>query len=62
MVVGLLYDVRLSIPSVQVDKYTDPREACSAITGESSKLWLEHESRTDDITMIIVHIKDLNTV
>ncbi|KAG6431135.1 hypothetical protein SASPL_109210 [Salvia splendens] len=30
--------VRLSIPSVQVDKYTDPREACSAITGESYKL------------------------
>ncbi|XP_057771903.1 probable protein phosphatase 2C 35 [Salvia miltiorrhiza] len=45
-----------------VNKYVDPREACSAIAGESYKLWLEHESRTDDITMIIVHIKDLNTV
>ena len=52
---------RLSIPTVQVNKYVDPREACSAIAGESYKLWLENESRTDDITMIIVHIKDLNT-
>ncbi|XP_044498045.1 probable protein phosphatase 2C 35 [Mangifera indica] len=38
--------------------YTDPRDACSAIAGESYKLWLEHENRTDDITIIIVNIKD----
>lgn len=45
-----------------VNKHADPRDACSAIAGESYKLWLENESRTDDITMIIVHINDLNTV
>ncbi|KAK3127882.1 hypothetical protein QOZ80_7AG0579680 [Eleusine coracana subsp. coracana] len=41
-----------------VAMYQDPREACSAIAAESYKLWLEHENRTDDITIIIVHIRD----
>ncbi|PRQ38957.1 putative protein-serine/threonine phosphatase [Rosa chinensis] len=41
-------------------KYSDPRDACAAIAGESYKLWLEHENRTDDITIIIVHIKGLS--
>ncbi|WCJ23622.1 Protein phosphatase 2C family protein [Euphorbia peplus] len=40
-----------------VGRYTDPRDACAAIAGESYKLWLDHENRTDDITIIIVHIK-----
>ncbi|XP_065863485.1 probable protein phosphatase 2C 35 [Euphorbia lathyris] len=40
-----------------VTRYTDPRDACAAIAGESYKLWLDHENRTDDITIIIVHIK-----
>ncbi|XP_077218773.1 putative protein phosphatase 2C 35 [Tasmannia lanceolata] len=40
-------------------KFTDPRDACAAIAAESYRLWLEHENRTDDITIIIVHIKDL---
>ncbi|KAK2982243.1 hypothetical protein RJ640_016373, partial [Escallonia rubra] len=44
-----------------VTRYADPRDACSAIAGESYKLWLEHENRTDDITIIIVHIKDLSS-
>ncbi|KAK4755746.1 hypothetical protein SAY87_009503 [Trapa incisa] len=43
-----------------VADYSDPRDACAAITGESYKLWLENENRTDDITIIIVHIKDLS--
>ena len=30
-------------------------EAYNINAGESYKLWLEHESRTDDITIIIVH-------
>ncbi|CAM0907064.1 unnamed protein product [Alopecurus aequalis] len=38
--------------------HQDPRDACSAIAAESYKLWLEHENRTDDITIIIVHIRD----
>ncbi|CAN1324498.1 Probable protein phosphatase 2C 35 [Linum perenne] len=42
-------------------RYGDPRDACSAIAGESYKLWLEHENRTDDITIIIAQIKDLIT-
>uniref|UniRef100_A0A0D9X275 protein-serine/threonine phosphatase n=1 Tax=Leersia perrieri TaxID=77586 RepID=A0A0D9X275_9ORYZ len=42
----------------KVAMYEDPREACSAIAAESYKLWLEHENRTDDITIIIVHIRD----
>ncbi|KAL6841872.1 hypothetical protein ACP4OV_028384 [Aristida adscensionis] len=41
-----------------VAMYQDPREACSAIAAESYKLWLQHENRTDDITIIIVHIRD----
>nr|CAB3458806.1 unnamed protein product [Digitaria exilis] len=41
-----------------VAMYQDPRDACSAIAAESYKLWLEHENRTDDITIIIVHIRD----
>ncbi|KAI4345526.1 hypothetical protein L6164_012640 [Bauhinia variegata] len=40
--------------------YVDPRDACAAIAGESYKLWLEHENRTDDITIIIVQIKGLS--
>ncbi|XP_022138219.1 probable protein phosphatase 2C 35 isoform X2 [Momordica charantia] len=43
-------------------RYSDPRDACAAIAGESYKLWLEHENRTDDITIIIVHIKGLSNV
>ncbi|KAL2969704.1 hypothetical protein AAZX31_15G096300 [Glycine max] len=42
--------------------YSDPRDACAAIAGESYKLWLEHEGRTDDITIIIVQIKGLSNV
>nr|XP_051214046.1 probable protein phosphatase 2C 65 isoform X2 [Lolium perenne] len=41
-----------------VAMHPDPRDACSAIAAESYKLWLEHENRTDDITIIIVHIRN----
>ncbi|KAL7220585.1 hypothetical protein ACSBR2_013464 [Camellia fascicularis] len=41
-------------------RYTDPRDACSAIAGESYKLWLQNENRTDDITIIIARIKELS--
>ncbi|OVA04419.1 Protein phosphatase 2C (PP2C)-like domain [Macleaya cordata] len=40
-------------------KYSDTQDACAAIAGESYSLWLENETRTDDITIIIVRIKDL---
>lgn len=42
--------------------HQDPRDACAAIAAESYKLWLEHENRTDDITIIIVHIRDAQNV
>ncbi|KAL5701601.1 hypothetical protein ACHQM5_026921 [Ranunculus cassubicifolius] len=45
-----------------VMRYKDSRDACGAIAGESYRLWLEHENRTDDITIIIVNIKDLHNV
>ncbi|KAL5712706.1 hypothetical protein ACHQM5_014850 [Ranunculus cassubicifolius] len=41
-------------------KFSDPKDACAAIARESYKLWLEHENRTDDISIIIVRIKDLH--
>ncbi|RWW17203.1 hypothetical protein GW17_00018877 [Ensete ventricosum] len=42
--------------------FVDPQDACSAIAAESYKLWLEHENRTDDITVIVVQIKDMVAV
>jgi len=33
--------------------YSDPLEACKALVGESYKLWIEREDRTDDITIIL---------
>lgn len=42
-----------------VGGFKDPRDACSTLAAESYKIWLEHESRTDDITVIVVHIRDL---
>ncbi|CAL9107557.1 unnamed protein product [Musa textilis] len=45
-----------------VSSFVDPRDACSKIVAESYKLWLEREGRTDDMTIIIVRIKDLSEV
>ena len=46
----------------QVAKYEDPKDACAAIVAESYRLWLQYETRTDDITIIIVHIDSLQNV
>ena len=46
----------------QVAKYKDPRDACAAIVAESYRLWLQYETRTDDITVIVVHINGLTGV
>ncbi|CAH9131278.1 unnamed protein product [Cuscuta epithymum] len=43
-----------------VSKYKDPQDACAAIVAESYHLWLQYETRTDDITVIVVHIIGLN--
>ena len=45
---------------LQVGRYADPRDGCAAAAAESYKLWLEHENRTDDITIIILQIKNLS--
>ena len=37
--------------------YKDPLEACKALVGESYKLWIEREDRTDDITIILGFIE-----
>ncbi|XP_010526449.1 PREDICTED: protein phosphatase 2C and cyclic nucleotide-binding/kinase domain-containing protein isoform X2 [Tarenaya hassleriana] len=42
-----------------VAKHKDPRDACAAIVAESYRLWLQYETRTDDITVIVVHIDGL---
>lgn len=42
-----------------VAKFKDPRDACAAIVAESYRLWLQYETRTDDITIIVVHIDGL---
>ncbi|CAN1324500.1 Probable protein phosphatase 2C 35 [Linum perenne] len=55
--IGVIAEPEVSVAA----RYGDPRDACSAIAGESYKLWLEHENRTDDITIIIAQIKDLIT-
>lgn len=41
-----------------VTKYKDPRDACAAIVAESYRLWLQYETRTDDITVIVVQINE----
>ncbi|XP_023004729.1 protein phosphatase 2C and cyclic nucleotide-binding/kinase domain-containing protein-like isoform X2 [Cucurbita maxima] len=46
-----------------VAKHKDPRDACAVIVAESYRLWLQYETRTDDITVIVVHVNGLtNTV
>ncbi|CAN8271052.1 unnamed protein product [Cochlearia groenlandica] len=42
-----------------IAKHKDPRDACAAIVAESYRLWLQYETRTDDITIIVVHIDGL---
>ncbi|XP_038878756.1 protein phosphatase 2C and cyclic nucleotide-binding/kinase domain-containing protein isoform X1 [Benincasa hispida] len=44
-----------------VSKYKDPRDACAAIVAESYRLWLQFETRTDDITILVVHINGLTS-
>lgn len=46
----------------QAAKFKDPRDACAAIVAESYRLWLQYETRTDDITVIIVHVNGLTEV
>ena len=43
----------------QVSKFDDPHEACLSVVAESYRLWLQHEIRTDDITMVVCHFQGL---
>ncbi|GBG82255.1 hypothetical protein CBR_g34538 [Chara braunii] len=45
-----------------VSKFEDPHDACAAIVAESYRLWLQYETRTDDITIIVVKIEGLKDV
>ncbi|MEW5315666.1 MAG: hypothetical protein WDW38_007078 [Sanguina aurantia] len=42
-----------------VSKFEDPQEACFSVVAESYRLWLQHETRTDDITMIVIQFQGL---
>jgi hypothetical protein len=50
------------VVNLQISKYKDPRDACAEIVAESYRLWLQYETRTDDITIIVVHINGLTDV
>nr|XP_009420981.1 PREDICTED: probable protein phosphatase 2C 35 [Musa acuminata subsp. malaccensis] len=43
-----------------VSRFADPQDACLEIASESYKLWLENENRTDDITVIVVQIRNIS--
>eukprot|EP00250_Pteridium_aquilinum_P021488 c25141_g1_i1 orf=448-3657(+) len=42
-----------------VAEHIDPCNACAAVVAESYRLWLHYETRTDDITIIVVRINGL---
>mmetsp|Transcript_28754 Transcript_28754/g.73192 ORF Transcript_28754/g.73192 Transcript_28754/m.73192 type:complete len:433 (+) Transcript_28754:185-1483(+) len=42
-----------------VSKFDDPQEACLSVVAESYRLWLQHETRTDDITMVVIQFQGL---
>jgi hypothetical protein len=50
----------LHLPALQVAKFDDPHEACLSVVAESYRSWLQYETRTDDITMIMLQLTGLN--
>jgi len=42
-------------------KYKDPLEACRHVVAEAYKMWMIHDVRTDDITMIRIDLNWLNS-
>mmetsp|Transcript_42698 Transcript_42698/g.101361 ORF Transcript_42698/g.101361 Transcript_42698/m.101361 type:complete len:1069 (-) Transcript_42698:82-3288(-) len=42
-----------------IDQHGDPQEAALAVTAEAYNLWLQYETRTDDITIIIVRFSGM---
>jgi hypothetical protein len=51
----------ITIHLVQVSAFDDPHEACLSVVAESYRLWLNYETRTDDITMIVLQFSGLDT-
>lgn len=47
---------------VKVALYQDPKQACLAVVKEAQRLWLKYETRTDDISIIVVHVDGLKDV
>jgi serine/threonine protein phosphatase PrpC len=45
-----------------VARYKNPKDACAAVVAEAYRLWLQYETRTDDITIIVVHIDGLKDI
>ncbi|CAM6004070.1 unnamed protein product, partial [Sphagnum balticum] len=45
-----------------VARYRNPKDACAAVVAEAYRLWLQYETRTDDITIIVVHIDGLKDI
>ncbi len=43
-----------------VQKYEDPEKACRELVGVAWNRWCDSEERTDDITVIVGHVKHLN--
>ena len=43
-----------------ISKFSNPIEAAKHVVGESYRLWLTYDDRTDDITIIIIVIDELN--
>ncbi len=37
-----------------MSKFDDPDEACQAVVKEAHNQWFKHETRTDDITIVLV--------
>jgi CRP-like cAMP-binding protein/serine/threonine protein phosphatase PrpC len=40
-------------------EFENPLDACKSIVSEAYRLWLQYEVRTDDITMICIHLSGL---
>jgi hypothetical protein len=43
----------------QVDKAPDTQQAALALVCEAYRLWLQTETRTDDITAIVIRVDEL---
>lgn len=46
---------------MQVSKFDDPQEAAICLVVESYHLWLSYETRTDDISAIVVQLETIDS-